>query len=190
MRPGGSQETVDRPTRARQALALQLGIARQVVQDRFGPRRPLQALRRRITHLDDAVEHSLADALGRMRPRPRATVQHLGILRVCLLQPLFPLLDPPKLHAHGLGIVLLRPLRVQSHQPTQIGPRCVVYCFHDGTSWLIDFHPTRSVLFLLLSSQGYDVATHFRSRGWYPIHLLLELFHLGLLYPAVADIWR
>src|SRR2546425_8602930 len=40
--------------------------------------------------------------------------------------------------------------RVQSHQPTQIGPRCIVYSFHDGTSWLIDFHPARSVLFLLL----------------------------------------
>ncbi len=70
MRPGGSQETVDRPTRARQALALQLGIARQVIQDRFGPRRPLQALGRSVTHLDDALNHGLADALGRMRARP------------------------------------------------------------------------------------------------------------------------
>src|SRR5260221_1268079 len=26
--------------------------------------------------------------------------------------------------------------RVQSHQPTQIGSRCIVYYFHNGTSWL------------------------------------------------------
>src|SRR6266849_5630097 len=33
-----------------------------------------------------------------------------------------------------------------------------------------DSSSASSVPFLLLSSQGYDVATHFQSRGWYFIH--------------------
>src|SRR5258708_5516564 len=33
--------------------------------------------------------------------------------------------------------------------------------------------PASSVPFLLLPSQGYDVATRFQSRGWYLIHKLL-----------------
>src|SRR5258708_19734856 len=40
--------------------------------------------------------------------RSRATVQHLGILRVCLLQTLFPFLDPSQRHAHRLSILLVR----------------------------------------------------------------------------------
>jgi hypothetical protein len=136
MRPGGSQDAVDRPARARQPLCLQAGIARQVVQDRLRPRRPLQALWWLITHLDDALNHRLTDALGRMLTRPRATVQHLLVFRFCLLQALLPFLDPPQRHAHGLGILLVRPLRMQSHQTTQIGAGCIVYYFHDGTSLL------------------------------------------------------
>jgi len=39
-------------------------------------------------------------------------------------------------HAYCLGIVRLGPAGVQSYQATQIGPRCVVFYFHDATSWL------------------------------------------------------
>jgi len=102
------QDPVDRPAGAWQALALQLLIARQVVQDRFGPRRPTQALGRLITHLENAVSHALADPLGRMLACPRATVQHLLVFWLCLLEALLPFLDPAKLHADCLGILRLR----------------------------------------------------------------------------------
>ena len=71
------QDTIDRPAGARQALALQLLIARQVVQDRFGPWRSLQALWWLIAHLENALNHGWADPLGRMLAGPRATAQHL-----------------------------------------------------------------------------------------------------------------
>src|SRR5947207_197289 len=172
---GSLEDPIDRAAGARQPLALQLLIARQVVEQRFGPWRPPQALRRLVAHLDDAVSHRLTDALRRRLARPRATVQHLLVARLCLLQALLPFLDPAQRHAHRLGILGLRPLRVLLHQTTQVGPRCVVYCFHDGTSWLIVLYPASSVPLLLLSLQGYDVPTPFRSRGWQLIHSPLRM---------------
>src|SRR5207249_4495984 len=57
------QDAVDRSARAGQACSLQLLIAWQVVHERFGPRRAPQALRQLFAHLEDAIHHTLADAL-------------------------------------------------------------------------------------------------------------------------------
>jgi len=63
------QDAVDRAARAWQSFSLQLRIAWQVVQQRFGPRRAPQALRWLIAHLEEAVDHHLTDPLGRVRAR-------------------------------------------------------------------------------------------------------------------------
>jgi hypothetical protein len=48
---------------------LHLLITRQVVQQRFGSWRAPQALGRLVAHLEDALNHALADALGRLLAR-------------------------------------------------------------------------------------------------------------------------
>src|SRR6266487_181280 len=148
------QDAVDRPARAREALPLNLLIARQIVQQCFGPRRAPQALWWLIAHLEDAVDHHLADALRRMHARSRATGQHLLVLRLCLLQALLPFLDPAPRHAQRLGILGVRRLLGLYPQWTQISAGCIVYCFHNGTSWLTVFHSASSVPFFLLSPQA------------------------------------
>jgi len=100
-------------------------------------------------------------------------VQHLLVFRLGLLQAVLPFLDPAHRHTHRLRILGLRPLRVQSHQASQIGSHGVVYCFHDGTSWLIDFSLVRSVPFFLLSppatmfllSSGHEVGNSYTERS-------------------------
>ncbi len=92
--PGLLEDPIDRAARARQPLPLHLLIARQVVQQRLGPRRAPQALRRLIAHLEQAVNHGLAQALGRLLPGPRAAVQHLLVVWLGLPQTLLPFLDP------------------------------------------------------------------------------------------------
>src|SRR5437762_9261153 len=66
---------------------------------------------------------------------------------------------------------------MQVQQASQIGSYCVVYCFHDGPSWLTDFSLVRSVPFFLLSPQATmslllsgheDSNPYSRPEGWRP----------------------
>src|SRR5205823_10882029 len=75
-------------------------------------------------------------------------------------------LGPPELHTHRLGVLGLRPAGMQSHQAAQVGPRCVVFCFHDGTSGLTDSSSCQQSTVPVLFRQGYDVGTQQLSRGW------------------------
>jgi hypothetical protein len=115
--PGLAQEAIDGTSGARQPLALQALIAGQVVQQCFGTWRPPQAFWRLIAHLDDAVDHHLADALGRVLACTRLAVQDGFILRWRLLQTLDPFLNPAHRHTHRLGIVLARPGGLIFEQP-------------------------------------------------------------------------
>src|SRR5260221_33549 len=96
MRPGGSQDPIDGPRGARQSLARahQVGITRQLVQQRLGSWGPSQAFWRLITHLQEAVDHHLADARRRMFACTRLAVQDGFILRQRFSQALDPFLDP------------------------------------------------------------------------------------------------
>ncbi len=80
---GLAQEAIDGATRARQSRARsgQIRIAGQIIQDGLGPRCPPQAFRRLITHLEDAVDHHLTDALRRVLAGARLAVQDSFIIR-------------------------------------------------------------------------------------------------------------
>ncbi len=71
-------------------------------------------------------------------------------------------------HAHRLGILLVRPLRMQSHQATQIGPGCVVDYFHDGTSLLCK---------LLLPAVYRSCSFAARLRCWYTLPVTRLVTH-------------
>jgi hypothetical protein len=132
---GLTQEAIDGTTRTRGSLARsgQLHIAGEIVEQGSGSRRASQAFRGLIAHLEDAVDHHLADALRWVLARSRLAVQDGFILRRRFLQALDPFLDPAFRHAHRLGILLACPGGVLGQQTTQVRSGGVVYCFHERT---------------------------------------------------------
>src|SRR6266699_5275091 len=85
-------------------------------------------------------------------------------------------------HAHRLGILLVRPLRMQSHQATQIGPGCVVDYFHDGTSLLCKLllpAVYRSCSFrrkatMLVHTSGHEVGNPYTQSPRMEAHILWQ----------------
>ena len=166
-----TQEPIDGTTRTRQSLAPsgQLRIAGQIVEQGFGSRRPPQAFGGLIAHLEQAVDHHLADALRWVLARPRLAVQDGFILRRRFPQALAPFLDPAFRHAHCLSIVLARPGGVLGQHTTQVGTGGIVYCFHERTLLgrrRISYQEC-TLLFLALATmyvttQGYDVSNSYK----------------------------
>ncbi len=132
---GLPQDAVNSTTRTRESLARsgQVHIAGEIIEQGFGSRRASQAFRGLIAHLEDAVDHLLADALRWVLARSRLAVQDGFILRRRFLQALDPFLDPAFRHAHCLGRLLARPGGVLGQHTTQVRSCGVVYCFHERT---------------------------------------------------------
>jgi hypothetical protein len=165
-----AQDARDGATRARQSLTRggHVRLAGQIRPEGLGPWRAPQAFRRLITHLEDAVDHHLTDALRRVLAGARLAVQDGFILRGHCSQALAPFLHPPLRQAHGLGILLARPGGVLAQPPAEVGAGRLLYCFHART--LLGRRPLSSLegiaLFLLLSTmygntQGHDVSNSY-----------------------------
>jgi hypothetical protein len=168
---GLAQEAIDGATGARQALPTgrQVCIARQIVEKRFWSRRASQAFRRLVAHLEDAVDHHLADALRGALARPRLALQDRFIVGRRFSQAFAPFLDPTQRHAHRLGILLARPGGIVGQQTTQVRSGGVVYCFHVGTllgRQRLSFQECTfflpSVATMSGNTWGYDVSNSYR----------------------------